>query len=57
MISHKTSIEKSQHNKGPPLLGKADTDKFTKKVDKAPHLGKSAEMYQQLTSAEAAILM
>jgi hypothetical protein len=35
---------------------RAETGKFTRKIDAALHLGKSAELYQQLTSAEAAIL-
>jgi ribonuclease HI len=32
------------------------TGKFTRKIDAALHLGKSAELYQQLNSTEAAIL-
>ena len=41
---------------GPLLLGKADISKFTKKIDAALHLGKSAILYQQINSTEAAIL-
>jgi hypothetical protein len=41
---------------GPLLSGKSDTGRFTKKIDAALHLGKSAGLYQQLTSSEAAIL-
>ena len=33
-----------------------ETGKFTRKIDAALHLGKSAKMYQQLNSTEAAIL-
>ena len=35
---------------------KKETGKFTRKIDAALHLGKSAKMYQQLNSTEAAIL-
>jgi hypothetical protein len=35
---------------------KKETGKFTKKIDAALYLGKSAELYQQLNSIEAAIL-
>ena len=35
---------------------KTETGKFTRKIDAALHLGKSAELYQQLNSIEAAIL-
>lgn len=35
---------------------KEETGKFTKKIDAALHLGKLVELYQQLNSAEAAIL-
>jgi hypothetical protein len=38
------------------LLGRSIVGSFTKKIDAALHLGKSAELYQQLTSSEAAIL-
>jgi len=41
---------------GPPLPKWAETGKFTRKIDAAFHLGKSAEIYQQLNSTEAAIL-
>lgn len=34
----------------------AETGMFTRKIDAAFHLGKSAELYRQLSSAEAAIL-
>ena len=33
-----------------------DTGKFTRKIDAALHLGKSAMLYQQMNSTEAAIL-
>ena len=39
------------------LLGRSNTGKFTKKIDAALHLGRSAGLYQQLTSSEAAILI
>jgi hypothetical protein len=35
---------------------KKETGKFTSKIDIALHLGKSAELYQQLNSIEAAVL-
>ena len=38
------------------LSRRAEAGRFTKKIDAALHLGRSAEMYQQLNSAEAAIL-
>jgi hypothetical protein len=38
------------------LPRKIDTGKFTRKIDAALHLGKSAILYQQMNSAEAAIL-
>ncbi|KAI9759546.1 MAG: hypothetical protein M1840_003258 [Geoglossum simile] len=38
------------------LSGRSNVGSFTKKIDAALHLGKSAELYQQLTSSEAAIL-
>jgi hypothetical protein len=41
---------------GPLPPKRAETGKFTRKIDAAFHLGKSAEMYQQLNSVEAAIL-
>jgi ribonuclease HI len=37
-------------------LKKTETGKFTRKIDAALHLGKAAELYQQLNSKEAAIL-
>jgi hypothetical protein len=36
---------------------KKETGKFTRKIDAALHLGKSAELYQQLNSIEATVLM
>ena len=38
------------------LLGRSNVGSFTKKIDAVLHLGKSVELYQQLTSSEAAIL-
>jgi hypothetical protein len=38
------------------LSGRSNTGKFTKKIDAALYLGKSAGLYQQLSSSEAAIL-
>lgn len=38
-----------------PVPKRTETGKFTKKVDAALHLAKSAELYKQLNSAEAAI--
>ncbi|KAI9765376.1 MAG: hypothetical protein M1840_007456 [Geoglossum simile] len=38
------------------LSGRSNVGSFTKKIDAALYLGKSAELYQQLTSSEAAIL-
>ncbi|KAF2807546.1 uncharacterized protein BDZ99DRAFT_342563, partial [Mytilinidion resinicola] len=34
----------------------AETGEFTRRIDAALHLGRSAELYQQLNSVEAAIL-
>jgi hypothetical protein len=42
---------------GPPPPKWAETGRFTRKIGTAFHLGKSAEMYRQLNSMEAAILM
>ena len=39
---------------GVPL--RTETGKFTRKIDAALHLGKSADMYKQLNSVEAAML-
>jgi ribonuclease HI len=39
-----------------PTGAKTETGKFTRKIDAALHLGKSAELYRQLNSKEAAIL-
>jgi ribonuclease HI len=50
----KANIEKGSLPSGPPR--RAETGKFTRKIDAALHLGKSAELYQQMNSAEAAIL-
>ena len=44
----KLALKRANITEGPILPGKADTGKFTKKIDAALHLGKSAEMYQQL---------
>jgi hypothetical protein len=41
----------------PLLAGRADVGKFTRKIDMALDLGRSTELYQQLTSEEAAILV
>jgi len=41
---------------GPPPPKWAETGRFTRKIDAAFHLGKSAEMYRQLNSMEAVIL-
>src|SRR5689334_14783009 len=41
---------------GPPLPKWAETGKFPRKMDAAFHLGRSAEIYRQLNSIEAAIL-
>jgi hypothetical protein len=41
---------------GPPPPKWAETGKFTRKIDAAFHLGKSAEIYRQLNSIEAGIL-
>ena len=41
---------------GPPPPKWAETGRFTRKIDAAFHLGKSAGMYRQLDSIEAAIL-
>jgi hypothetical protein len=50
------AIKKAKATTGPPLSKKIDTGKFTRKIDAALHLGKSAMLYQQLKSTEAAIL-
>ena len=36
---------------------KTETGKYTRKIDAALHLGKSAELYQQLNDKEVAILI
>ncbi|KAF2733033.1 hypothetical protein EJ04DRAFT_389240, partial [Polyplosphaeria fusca] len=50
------ALKKSQVIAGPPPLKWAETGKFTRKIDAAFHLEKSAEIYQQLNSTEAGIL-
>jgi hypothetical protein len=49
-------LKRARITTGPLLSGRADTGKFTKKIDAALHLGKAAGIYQQLISSEAAIL-
>ena len=50
------ALKKAGITAGPLLSGRSDTGRFTKKIDAALHLGKSAGLYQQLSSLEAAIL-
>jgi hypothetical protein len=50
------AIKRAKATTGPPLSKKMDTGKFTRKIDAALHLGKSAMLYQQMNSTEAAIL-
>jgi hypothetical protein len=52
----KQALKKAGITTGPLLAGRADTGKFTKKIDAALHLGKAARLYQQLDSVGAAIL-
>ena len=50
------ALKRAKITTGPLLAGRADTGKFTKKIDAALHLGRAAALYRQLTSSEAAIL-
>ncbi|RYO96334.1 hypothetical protein DL764_007492 [Monosporascus ibericus] len=52
----KRALTRAEIITGPLLAGQADVRKFTRKIDAALDLPKSAELYQQLTSAEAAII-
>ena len=52
----KQALKRARITTGPLLLGRADTGKFTKKINAALYLSKAAEIYQQLISLEAAIL-
>ena len=50
------ALKRAEITTGPLLSGRADTGRFTKKIDAALHLGKASGLYQQLTGSEAAIL-
>jgi ribonuclease HI len=50
------ALKRAKVMEGPPPPKWAETGKFTRKMDAAFHTGKSAEMYRQLNSTEAAIL-
>ncbi|KAF2248569.1 hypothetical protein BU26DRAFT_565953 [Trematosphaeria pertusa] len=52
----KQALEKAEITTRLLLAGRADVGKFTRKIDAALYLGKAAALYQQLNSAEAAIL-
>ncbi|PVH90379.1 hypothetical protein DM02DRAFT_681160 [Periconia macrospinosa] len=52
----KQALKKADITTGPLLAGRPDVGKFTRKMDAALHLGKAAALYQELNSAEAAIL-
>jgi hypothetical protein len=52
----KQALKKADITTRPLLAGRPDVGKFTKKIDAALHLGKAAALYQQLNSAEAAVL-
>jgi hypothetical protein len=50
------ALKKADIERGSLPSGRAETGRFTRKIDAVLHLGKSAELYQQLNSAETAIL-
>jgi len=50
------ALKRAKVTEGPPPPKWAETGRFTRKIDAAFHTGKSAEMYRQLNSSEAAIL-
>lgn len=51
------ALKRAKAMEGPPPSKWAKTGRFTRKIDVAFHTGKSAEMYRQLDSTEAAILI
>ncbi|KAK7178140.1 reverse transcriptase [Paraphaeosphaeria sporulosa] len=50
------ALKRAEVMEGPPPPKWAETGRFTRKIEAAFHTGKSAEMYRQLNSIEAAIL-
>ncbi|KAF2261099.1 hypothetical protein CC78DRAFT_363418 [Lojkania enalia] len=50
------ALERANVIIGPPPPKWEEKGKFTRKIDAAFHLGKSAEIYRQLNSNEAAII-